>query len=77
MYVPLTHSNQSPHSEKVRHGKLFVLLYNMSYSQLNANSFVNFSPYRFNLYLLGKAGTAWYLSRNQNFYEILEQQIQT
>lgn len=60
--------NQLPYSEKVRHGKLFVLLYNMSYSQLNANSFVNFSPNRFNLYLLGKAGTAWYLLRNQNFF---------
>lgn len=40
----------------------------MSYSQLNANSFVNFSPNWFNLYLLGKAGTAWYLLRNQNFF---------
>lgn len=60
--------NQLPYSEKVRHGKLFVLLYNMSYSQLNANSFVNFSSNRFNLYLLGKADTAWYLLRNQNFF---------
>lgn len=63
---------------KSGYGKLFVLLYNMSYSQLNANSFVNFSPTWFDLFLLGKAGTAWYLLRNQNFFfEILEQQIQT